>query len=190
MGYKKRIAHITTTLMLLAQAFASMALAAEPDKLFEPIRSVLQHPRCQNCHIAGDQPLQYDEGKPHSMLVMRGMSGFGVPAMQCSACHQEKNASPTMGDHAPPGAPHWRLPPPQNKMVFKDLTPKELCLVLRDPQQNGGRNGKQLKEHFADDKLVAWGWNPGGQRTVPPLTKAQTVSAVNQWVDAGMPCPW
>ena len=94
MGFNKRIAHTTTTLMLLAQAFASMAFAAEPDKLFEPIRSVLQHPRCQNCHIAGDQPLQYDEGKPHSMLVMRGMSGFGMPAMQCSACHQEKTLRP------------------------------------------------------------------------------------------------
>lgn len=62
-------------------------------------------------------------------------------------------------------------------------------MVLKDPKKNGGRNGEQLIHHFSDDKLVAWGWNPGGNRTVPPLTKAQTVAAVKDWVDAGMPCP-
>lgn len=169
--------------------YASQALSTEPQQLFEPIRSVLQHPRCQNCHIPGDQPLQFDQGKPHAMLVMRGRAGIGMPAMECTSCHQQKNSPPVMGDHAPPGAPHWQLPPPENKMVFIDLSPRELCMVLKDPKRNGGRDGQKLVSHFADDKLVAWGWNPGGNRTVPPLTKEQTVAAVKQWVDAGMPCP-
>lgn len=163
--------------------------AADAKQLFEPIRAVLQHPRCQNCHIAGDQPLQFDNGRPHAMLVMRGRDGMGMPAMECSACHQQKNSPSVMGAHAPPGAPHWRLPPPQNKMVFMDVSPKDLCVMLKDPQRNGGRDGQKLIAHFAEDQLVAWGWEPGGERTLPPFTKAQTVAAVQQWVDAGMPCP-
>jgi hypothetical protein len=157
--------------------------------LFEPIRSVLQHPRCQNFHIPGDQPLQYDEGKPHGQNVMRGLDGKGMTGMRCSSCHQDHNSPTTMGDNAPPGAPHWQLPPEHNKMVFINLTPHDLCLVIKDPKKNGGRDGKALIEHFAKDKLVAWGWAPGGKRILPPLTKAQTVAAVKEWVSAGMPCP-
>ena len=55
---------------------------------FEVVRSVLQHPRCQNCHIPGDAPLQHDEGRTHDMYVKRGPAGFGasnVPlTSQCS----------------------------------------------------------------------------------------------------------
>ena len=185
----KRLKQMQYCLIALSSFHASLALGTEPQQLFEPIRSVLQHPRCQNCHIHGDQPLQLDSGRPHAMLVMRGKDGKGMPAMECTSCHQQKNSPPVMGAHAPPGAPHWQLPPPEHKMVFIDLSPRELCMVLKDPQKNGGRNGQQLIHHFSDDKLVAWGWNPGGNRTVPPLTKAQTVSAVKDWVDAGMPCP-
>lgn len=61
-------------------------------------------------------------------------------------------------------------------------------MVLKDRKRNGGKDGQKLISHFADDKLVAWGWNPGGNRTVPPLTKEQTVIAVKEWVNAGMPC--
>lgn len=178
-----------TFIALISVAYTPLATGAEPTQLFEPIRSVLQHPRCQNCHIPGDQPLQYDDGRPHAMLVMRGLGGKGMPAMECSSCHQEKNSPSAMGMHAPPGAPHWQLPPPQNKMVFINLSPKELCMVLRDPRSNGARDGQKLIHHFAEDKLVAWGWSPGGNRSVPPLTKEQTVTAVQKWVDAGMPCP-
>lgn len=85
-----------------------------------------------------------------------------------------EKSPPVMGDHTPPGASHWQLPPPENKMVFIDLSPRELCMVLKDPKRNGGKDGQKLISHFADDKLVAWGWNPAGNRTVPPLTKEQT----------------
>lgn len=180
-------------LLLATSAFAADSNRPvsneEASRLFEPIRSVLQHPRCQNCHIPGNQPLQYDEGRPHGQAVMRGMDGKGMNGMKCATCHQAQNASKTMGDHAPPGAPHWQLPPEHNKMVFIDLNPSELCMTLRDPKKNGGRDGDALLHHFSDDKLVAWGWNPGGNRTKPPLTKPQTVSAVKSWIDAGMPCP-
>lgn len=169
--------------------FAQTAAAAAGDPLFEPIRSVLQSPRCQNCHIPGDSPLQFDIGKVHAQNVKRGTDGKGMPGMMCSTCHQTQNASPSMGEHAPPGAPHWQLPPANMKMVFIGLSPHDLCVGLRDPKHNGGRSLQDLVHHFGEDQLVAWGWNPGAKRTPPPLTKAQTVAAVKAWVAAGAPCP-
>src|SRR5882762_8639159 len=52
-------------------------------RAFEVVRSVFQHPRCQNCHIPGDAPLQGDEGRTHAQNVMRGPDGRGAVAMEC-----------------------------------------------------------------------------------------------------------
>lgn len=176
--------------VLAGEAHAqTVGSAADAAKLFEPIRAVLQHPRCQNCHIPGNSPLQFDEGRPHAQNVLRGTDGKGAPGMQCSTCHQEKNLPEAYGDRVPPGAPHWQLPPGDKKMVFKDLSSRDLCRGLKNAKQNGGRNLQALVHHFSEDQLVAWGWNPGGKRSVPPLTKEQTVAAVKEWVATGAPCP-
>jgi len=42
--------------------------------------------------------------------------------------------------------------------------------------------------------LVLWAFQPGRsrdgtERSLPPLTHDQFVSATRTWVDAGMPCP-
>jgi hypothetical protein len=42
---------------------------------FDVVRSVFQHPRCQNCHIPGDSPLQSDAGLTHSHNLVRGADG-------------------------------------------------------------------------------------------------------------------
>ena len=62
-------------------ADASSGLAA-----FETVRQVFQHPRCQNCHIPGDAPLQFDQGVPHAQNVLRGPDGHGSPGMTCATC--------------------------------------------------------------------------------------------------------
>ena len=64
---------------------------------------VFMHPRCQNCHPAGDTPLQGDDSHVHDLLrLRRGADGNGVFAMRCSNCHQAANGP---GPHTPPGAP-------------------------------------------------------------------------------------
>ena len=76
--------------LVLAIAAAALAVSAatwsvppasvtEKDGLaaFETVKTVLQNPRCQNCHIPGDAPLQFDAGLTHSMGVQRGSDGFG-----------------------------------------------------------------------------------------------------------------
>ena len=156
---------------------------------FETVRAVLQHPRCQNCHIPGDAPLQYDEGVRHAQYVMRGPTGHGAVAMECITCHRETNLPASYGDRAPPGAPNWHLPPPETKMIFIGLTPRALCETVKNRQATGGKDLNAMHAHIRDDKLVAWGWAPGGTRTQPPASRAETVAAFKTWMDAGAPCP-
>lgn len=156
---------------------------------FETLRSVLQHPRCQNCHIPGDAPLQFDEGAAHAQNVRRGPDGLGAPGLPCSTCHAAANPPANYGAHAPPGAPGWRLPPPERKMVFIGLSPAELCATVKDPRRNGGRNLAALREHLAHDKLVLWGWSPGAGRAPVAVPHETLVTAVDAWIAAGAPCP-
>ncbi|HLX21789.1 MAG TPA: hypothetical protein VKR38_00475 [Usitatibacter sp.] len=165
----------------LAQGNASEA--------FDTIRSVLQHPRCQNCHIPGDSPLQLNEGRVHQMNVQRGPDGHGAVAMECAACHGVQNLPESYGLHVPPGAPNWHLPPPQMKMVFKDLSAGELCATIKDSKRTGGKDLPAMLAHVRDDKLVAWGWDPGLGRDPVPIPRTQFVAAWKAWMDAGAPCP-
>jgi hypothetical protein len=153
---------------------------------WEVIYGVLEHPRCANCHPAGDQPLQGDLQKPHLQNVQRGPAGEGVPAMHCDTCHQTGN---TAGRHMPPGAPKWHLPKPEMPLVFVGKTSEELCKQLRDPAQNGGKTPEQLFEHMASDPLVMWGWNPGEGRQPVATPHDELVRALRVWIDGGCGCP-
>lgn len=156
---------------------------------FATVQQVFQHPRCQNCHIPGDAPLQFDAGLPHPMGVVRGPTGHGAPGLPCSSCHGEANPPESYGPNAPPGAPHWALPPPNQRMVTKGLSAPALCKMIQDKQENGGRDFAALLKHVSEDKLVLWGWNPGGNRAPVPVPHAEFVAKFKTWSDAGGPCP-
>jgi hypothetical protein len=156
---------------------------------FATIERVFQHPRCSNCHITGDSPLQFDAGTPHTMQVVRGPKGQGLPGFVCSSCHGESNSAPASGPNAPPGAPHWQLPPPEHKMAWKGLSSRQLCEAIKDKKFNGNRDLAALVKHVSEDKLVLWGWNPGGNRAPVPVPHAEFVAIFRTWVDAGGPCP-
>lgn len=156
---------------------------------FGTIRQVLQHPRCQNCHIPGDAPLQFDAGLEHAQHVRRGVDGKGAPGLPCSTCHGDANLPASYGAHVPPGAPNWHLPPAAHKMVFIDVPASELCRTLKDPAQNGGKDLAALLEHVRSDALVLWGWNPGQGRAPVPVPHREFVTAFKAWTDAGAPCP-
>ena len=154
--------------------------------LFTAFVPVLRHPRCMNCHSKGDYPRQGDDSHRHTMDIRRGPAGFGVTAVKCSTCHQDHN----LGDvHLPPGAPGWHLPSPSMPMIWEGLTDAQLCQSIKDPKQNKGRNLDQLVEHLTEDKLVAWGWNPGPGRTPVPIAHDEFSAKVKQWQAAGAPCP-
>jgi hypothetical protein len=162
---------------------------AEAVAAFATVQQVLQHPRCQNCHIPGDAPLQFDAGLPHQMQVVRGPDGHGAPGLSCASCHNVVNPPASYGANAPPGAPTWHLPPPDQKMVFINLSAAELCTVVKNPNTNGGKNFDALIKHVAEDKLVLWGWEPGGNRAPVSVPHAEFVAKFKQWAAAGGPCP-
>jgi len=156
---------------------------------FATMRTVFQHPRCQNCHPAGDVPLVGDDSHPHAQNVQRGPQGRGMIGLECSTCHGTTNAPETYGEHVPPGASTgWRMPPPEMRMVFVGVEPAALCEALKDPSRNGGRDMLALRTHL-EDPLVAWGWNPGRGRAPIPIARDQFLSAFETWSSAGAPCP-
>src|SRR6266704_3955577 len=149
------------------------ARAAKPDAndsraAFLQIYRVLTSPRCQNCHPAGDLPLQGDDSHVHLQNGTRRKDGHGVYGMRCDTCHQTTNLP---GGHMPPGNPKWSLPSPEHKMVFVGRSPAELCRQLKDSKQTGGRSLLQLLEHVSSDDRVGWAWDPGPGRTLPPLSR-------------------
>ncbi len=152
---------------------------------FRDVASVLSSPRCLNCHVAGQSPLQGDNSQPHNMNVKRSADGRGTPAMRCTNCHQSTNSEFA---HAPPGAPDWRLPGAKTPMAWQGLSTGELCHTLKDRSKNGDRSLSALLEHVKSDKIVNWGWNPGAGRTTPPLTHQQFVDKFSAWVGSGAPC--
>ncbi len=143
--------------------------AAASREAFLQVYKVFTSPRCQNCHPSGDAPLQGDDSHVHLQNVKRGNDGRGVYGMRCN--------------------PKWGLPPAAHKMVFVGRSPAELCRQLQDPKQTGGRSLQALLEHVASDDLVGWAWDPGQRRSLPPLSRADTVAQIKIWIEGGATCP-
>ena len=156
---------------------------------FATVREVLQHPRCQNCHPAGDAPLQGDDGHVHAMNVQRGPDGRGRPGEACTTCHGPANPPSNYGKSVPPGvADGWHMPTAQQKLVFVGLSPGELCKRLIDPAQNGGKDLAALRAHL-DTPLVTWGWDPGFGRAPVSVPRQKFLAAFETWWHANTPCP-
>jgi hypothetical protein len=181
---------ILTTALLAVLACAARTPAQSDGSAsraaFLQFYRVLTSPRCQNCHPAGDAPLQGDDSHVHIQNAKRGADGHGITAMRCDTCHQTVNLP---GAHMPPGNPKWALPSPEHKMLFAGRSPGELCQQIKDPKQNGGRSLEKLLDHVANDDLVGWGWNPGDGRTLPPLSRPETVAQMKIWIAGGAACP-
>ena len=62
--------------------------------LFQEAGKVLLHPRCVNCHPAGDNPHQTDRMRLHQPMVVRGADGHGAPTLPCNTCHGPTNFDP------------------------------------------------------------------------------------------------
>lgn len=171
-------------LLLLGVGLAGLAQAApEKDKLFDPVASVVMSPRCINCHQAA-APRQKDMGVIHAQQVVRGKDGHGSAVLQCAACHQASNTA----QGKVPGAPNWHLAP--LSMRWQGLDKPAVCRQMRDPARNGNRKtGEQVIEHMKTDPLVLWAWNPGANRSTPTLSHEEFLRVLQQWADAGMPCP-
>jgi hypothetical protein len=166
------------------ESFAGIGdTAARSAAIFTELGKVLTHPRCVNCHPAGDRPRQGDEGRLHQPPVVRGVDGHGLSVMRCSICHQQANFEPSRM----PGHPEWHLAP--REMAWEGKTLGEICQQLKDPARNGGRKVDDLIHHIGTDTLVGWAWAPGFGRAPAPGTQQQAGALVEAWVKAGAVCP-
>lgn len=172
-----------------AESFAATTDARERSMaMFREAGRVIQHPRCVNCHPAGDIPLQGLDGRTHSPPVVRGVADMGAPGMLCTTCHGPINAVlPGTAGRSLPGNPAWHLAPIEMAWVGKSLG--EICRQIKDPARNGGRTLAALHEHMAKDDLVGWGWNPGPGREPVPGTQEVFGRLIGAWIETGAECP-
>lgn len=155
--------------------------------IFEEMLKVIEHPRCLNCHPAGDSPLQGDDMVKHMPPVVRGVADFGAPGMYCTTCHGSENVAYTVGEGSIPGHTPWQLAPIEMAWVGKSAS--EICEQIKDPERNGDMDMAELHEHMAEDGLVGWGWNPGAGRTPVPGTQEILGELTQSWIDTGAMCP-
>ena len=145
-------------------AFSSIADPANRSRaLFTEAAKVLTHPRCLNCHPAGDRPLQANDSHLHEPFVRRDGT--------CITCHTDRNFNLTerASYRSIPGHARWLLAPIE--MAWEGKSIGEICQQIKDPNRNGGRDLALVHEHMAKDDLVAWGWEPGTGRDPAPGTQ-------------------
>jgi hypothetical protein len=157
--------------------------AARSAAMFIELGKVLTHPRCVNCHPAGDRPRQGEQERLHQPPVARGPDGHGLAALRCSNCHQDKNFDPARM----PGHPHWQLAP--REMAWEGKSLGEICAQIKDRERNGGRSLEDLVHHIGSDSLVGWAWAPGYGRAPAPGTQEEAGALVAAWVKTGAVCP-
>lgn len=157
--------------------------AARSQQAFAAVARVLRHPRCLNCHPAGDVPRVGGDRRLHPQNVQRGPDGRGLPAMGCTTCHQAVNQD--LADV--PGAPGWHLAP--RSMGWEGLDDHALAEALKDPVRNGQRSLDDLLRHMAEDPLVGWAWDPGRGRAAPPVAREEFVRQFRLWIEGGALSP-
>jgi len=152
--------------------------------IFSELGKVLTHPRCMNCHPAGDQPLQDTDHRIHFPPARR--AGLGD---SCAACHTNRNVTLHVAAsfQSVPGHPRWALAP--LSMVWEGKSLGEICRQIKDTDRNGGRDLALLHEHIAKEDLVSWGWKPGAGREPAPGSQDIAGQLTKAWIDSGAECP-
>jgi hypothetical protein len=174
----------TSDTLASPESFANIGdPAARSAALFTEIGKVLTHPRCVNCHPAGDRPRQGDAMRLHQPPVERGADGHGLPSMRCATCHQQANFDPARM----PGNPIWHLAPIE--MAWEGRTLAQICTQLKDRARNGGRSVAEIVHHIGTDHLVGWAWAPGYGRTPAPGTQKAVLALLEEWAKTGAVCP-
>jgi hypothetical protein len=183
-SWRRSARHTPPTSLAPPENFAGIADAQQRSAaMFTELSKVLTHPRCVNCHPAGDRPHQTDLGRPHQPPVWRGKDGHGLAAMRCSICHQGANFEAARV----PGHPEWHLAP--REMAWEGKTLGQICAQIKDPVRNGGRKLQDLVHHIGEDTLVGWAWAPGFGRRPAPGTQKEAGALVEAWVKTGAVCP-
>lgn len=175
---------IGTSLALKLPAAQSQTDQTEESiEYFLEASKTFRHPRCLNCHPAGERPTQGDDMHAHIMNVQRGIDDHGMQGMRCASCHNQANYEYS----GVPGAPKWALAP--RSMAWQGLDDRELCEALKDQKKNHGMSIEELVHHNGEDPLVSWGWSPGADRRAIPGSQKEFGEIIRKWAATGAACP-
>jgi hypothetical protein len=67
--------------------------------------------------------------------------------------------------------------------LSRSINSQEACI------RHGGRTIEAAIAHLDADPLVFLGWAPGDARSTLPLSHAEFVQKMREWVDKGTACP-
>ena len=185
-----RVRLVAALVVAAALAGGASRLSVAQDRggaeIFREMATVLQHPRCMNCHSRADFPRQGDDRHRHTMNVSRGPADRGAPGLHCATCHRSANQAAS----GVPGAADWHLAP--LRMAWDGLSVGELCRALLDPAR-GGMKPAQFVPHFRTG-LVRWAWSPGADsrghpRSQPPIAYEEFIGLTQEWVSKATACP-
>jgi hypothetical protein len=74
-------------------------------------------------------------------------------------------------------------------MAWEGKTLSEICVQLKDPRRNGGRDIAAILKHVTSDSLVLWAWEPGPGRAPAPGSNAEFAKLLMAWAETGAHCP-
>lgn len=153
------------------------------------VAATFKHQRCMNCHaVAADNFQNASATSPNRGLPASHPTV--TAATSCSSCHT--NALLPSEGTVNPG---WHAAPAS--MDFRNKTDAQLCLMA---QLAGNGTVASIRTHLTEDKLILWAVGDGRRpaasngSALPPLPFAPPGSiaawrtAVNNWIDSGMPC--
>jgi hypothetical protein len=145
------------------------------------LAETFRHPRCTTCHgVAATDFRRVNDTPPG---VLPAAHPVVNATTDCTTCH-----TPALLPVEGTIAPGWQSAPAA--FDFRDKTDAELCALASQPV-----SGHPPLEHMSEDKLVLWAVGDGrlpfneSVPTAPPNSIEQWRSRVQQWVDAGLPCP-
>lgn len=159
-------------------------------ELWSRIHQVFSHPRCANCHVGTDRvpmwsgPEYGSTPRPHGMNISAKGGDDGSNYLACATCHTTHNSDTP---HGPPGALDWELPAPERQWFGKSSA--EICKQFRDRKLRNIESIDAVVRHIKTDARVAWGWEPGPERTKPLYSVNELAGFIRQWDKAGAPCP-
>ena len=151
-------------------AVAGSVVDASHAATFEPIATVVMHPRCINCH-QDQSPRQGDARTVHVPLVVRGKDGHGAPTQPCQTCHQTTNTA----DGFVPGVADWHLAP--LSMLWEGRSKEQICEQIKDPAQRRPSHGRASHRAHEDGSARPLGLGPRHAHDSPALAREVRRSA-------------
>ena len=158
--------------------------------LFNEVAKVVTHPRCMNCHPAGEHPTQGNDQHEHMPPTCAARPASASPGVLLGLPHREELHA---GRHRRDATRAFRAiragSSRRSRWRGRASRSARSASSSRTRSATAARSLALLHEHFAKDDLVAWGWAPGEGREPAPGTQQQLGELAQAWIDTGAECP-